>query len=88
MSLSVRARPQTDRKMNLSSNSAIAAALGGIQDAQNRTLEAAISIADSGVDALPDAAVALMMAKTQMQANAMTLRTLDQMQGSLLDLLA
>ncbi len=88
MSLSVRARPQTDRKMNLSSNSAIAAALGGIQDTQNRTLEAAISIADSGVDALPDAAVALMMAKTQMQANAMTLRTLDQMQGSLLDLLA
>lgn len=69
--------------MSLNHNSAVSAALAGLADAQNQALQAAQSVAE-----IPDAAIALMMAKTQTQASAVTLRTLDQIQGSLLDILA
>lgn len=74
--------------MSLNHNSAVSAALAGLADAQNQALQAAQSVVEGGVDAIPDAAIALMMAKTQTQASAVTLRTLDQIQGSLLDILA
>ncbi|MCB0825463.1 MAG: hypothetical protein KDC26_04690 [Armatimonadetes bacterium] len=74
--------------INLNPVDGFSSALMALRDAESRAAGAAEKLASEGVDAMPEVDMELRLSKIQHKSNIAVIRSLDDMKGNLIDMLA
>lgn len=74
--------------INLNPRDGFSSALIALREAEGRVAGAAEKLASEGVNAMPEVDLELRLSKIQHKSNVTVIRTLDDMKGNLIDMLA